>query len=467
MQPFESDEVKGRSLRLGKIDTPYKGGSSDKRVPRTELLASTLDSAENIDTSLLPGRFEIPSIGPKTMEAATKVLSASLLITGNTVGSSMFVLPDAVSGVGLLNGSAIFIGLYLYNLISGLLLADVAIKLHESSDCEVPSSFKDFADAAMKSEAAGNAIGAASLLINSCFLAFGISHAGHLVANTLPEFGLEPTSVAAGFATILAVASFTQTNHGLEKIANVAVMVLFSSFASLLLPSLANVSDPMGTLLAPGTNPEGFGPAAAAAIPLILSSLTYQNIVPSITKLLDFDRTKSSAAIALGSFLPVAVYIAWCFAALGGGLDNSALSGAGGAALATFSAAALIGSCVACTMSLAEEYESLISSALDSDEHCTVKDKFSIPAVTMAVAPPAAVVLATGCSDLTCALHFCGAFVTPFLYGLLPILLFQTISKKDGEVASPVTLLPSTILASGAVGFIGQEIIHDVSQIIA
>ena len=110
MQPFESDEVKGRSLRLGKIDTPYKGGSSDKRVPRTELLASTLDSAENIDTSLLPGRFEIPSIGPKTMEAATKVLSASLLIIGNTVGSSMFVLPDAVSGVGLLNGSAIFIG---------------------------------------------------------------------------------------------------------------------------------------------------------------------------------------------------------------------------------------------------------------------------------------------------------------------------------------------------------------------
>jgi len=466
MQPssMESDDVKGRSRRLGKVDTPYKVSNGDKRVPRTELLAATLESVENVDTSLL-GRFEMPVLGPKKVEAVTKVLSASLLITGNTVGSSMFVLPEAVGGVGLLNGSALFIGLYLYNLISGLLLADVAIELHESSDCEVPSSFKDFADVAMKSEAAGNAIGAASLLINSCFLAFGISHAGHLVANTLPGFGLEPTMVAAGFATILAVASFTQTNHGLEKIANVAVMVLFSSFASLLLPSLVNVSDPMGTLLAPGTNPGGFGPADAAAIPLILSSLTYQNIVPSITKLLDFDRTKSSVAIALGSFLPVAVYIAWCFAALGGGLANSSTSGAGGAALATFSASALIGSCVACTMSLAEEYESIISSAFSS-ENCSVKDKFSIPAVTMAVAPPAAVVLATGCSDLTCALHFCGAFVTPFLYGLLPIMLFQTISKKDGETASPPNL-QSTILASGAVGFIGQEIIHDISQSIA
>ena len=109
MQPssIESDDVNGRSRRLGKVDTPYKGSSSDKRVPRTELLAATLDTVENVDTSLL-GRFEM--LGPKTVEAVTKVLSASLLITGNTVGSSMFVLPDAVGGVGLLNGSALFIG---------------------------------------------------------------------------------------------------------------------------------------------------------------------------------------------------------------------------------------------------------------------------------------------------------------------------------------------------------------------
>jgi hypothetical protein len=81
----------------------------------------------------------------------------------------------------------------------------------------------------------------------------------------------------------------------------------------------------------------------------------------------------------------------------------------------------------------------------------------------MAVAPPAAVVVATGCSDLTCALHFCGAFITPFLYGALPIILFQTISKEDREVPS----LRTTILAGGAVGFIGQELIHDISQLIA
>jgi hypothetical protein len=38
--------------------------------------------------------------------------------------------------------------LYIYNLISGLLLADIAINLCKFSKCEVPSSFKDFVDMA-------------------------------------------------------------------------------------------------------------------------------------------------------------------------------------------------------------------------------------------------------------------------------------------------------------------------------
>ncbi len=38
--------------------------------------------------------------------------------------------------------------MYIYSLILGLLLADVAIKLHKSSECEVPIRRKDFVDTA-------------------------------------------------------------------------------------------------------------------------------------------------------------------------------------------------------------------------------------------------------------------------------------------------------------------------------
>ena len=109
MQPssIENEEVKALSRRFG-TDKSFK---SDKRAPRTELLAATLDSVETIDASILGRLGNIPSpLGQNTIDAASKVFSASMLITGNTVGSSMFVLPDAVGGVGMLSGSAIFFG---------------------------------------------------------------------------------------------------------------------------------------------------------------------------------------------------------------------------------------------------------------------------------------------------------------------------------------------------------------------
>jgi hypothetical protein len=45
--------------------------------------------------------------------------------------------------------------LYIYNLISGLLLAEVAINIHEFSKCEVPSSFKDLVDTATTTSSTG------------------------------------------------------------------------------------------------------------------------------------------------------------------------------------------------------------------------------------------------------------------------------------------------------------------------
>ena len=48
--------------------------------------------------------------------------------------------------------------MYIYNLILGLLLVDVAINLHKSSNkCEVLSSFKEFVDTATTASGAGAA----------------------------------------------------------------------------------------------------------------------------------------------------------------------------------------------------------------------------------------------------------------------------------------------------------------------
>ncbi len=50
------------------------------------------------------------------------------------------------------------LGLYIYNLILGLLLVDIAINLHESSkECKELTSFKDFVDTATTASGAGAA----------------------------------------------------------------------------------------------------------------------------------------------------------------------------------------------------------------------------------------------------------------------------------------------------------------------
>ncbi|MBV5333616.1 hypothetical protein JZU54_08870, partial [bacterium] len=72
-------------------------------------------AAEEVVDSLI-SNMNLPVVvvvargGNLLMDDVIPVLSASLLVTGNTVGSSMFVLPEAVRGVGLAWGSVIFLG---------------------------------------------------------------------------------------------------------------------------------------------------------------------------------------------------------------------------------------------------------------------------------------------------------------------------------------------------------------------
>ena len=88
------------------------------------------------------------------------------------------------------------------------------------------------------------------------------------------------------------------------------------------------------------------------------------------------------------------------------------------------------------------------------------------------MAPPVAVALACAeGGELTGALHFNGAFITPFLYGLLPILLIQSMQEKeagDNNVAGlPSFSLPQVMLGAGTIGAVGQELAQDLMRLMA
>ncbi len=98
-------------------------------------------------------------------------------------------------------------------------------------------------------------------------------------------------------------------------------------------------------------------------------------------------------------------------------------SGAGAAAFTVFLVLVLFVLCLTAIISLAEEYESLFSPTEEDKSNHHLLNQFLIPTVTVAdsVMPPVAVALAfVEGGDFTGALHFNGAFMIPFLYGLFP-----------------------------------------------
>ena len=394
------------------------------------------------------------------------VASTAMLITGNTIGAGMLVLPDLAAGPGMMLSTSIFVGAFVMNLISGLVLAEVAINQHDTSGSDVPSSFKEFADANLNSSSAANVIAGISVFVNSLVYAFNFAKVGEVGAAT---FGISPDIMSMIWAVGCVGLTATQSFSNLSNITSVFVTGLFVSFAGLLLPGLAHMSDPMSVFMTPGTSIDVLSSAGSLA-PVVLMSLIYQNIVPTVTKILNYDRTKTTIALTLGSFIPLLMYLAWTFAVLGGGVDTSV--GLDGPLMTIFSLSTIAGSSIGCQMSLSEEFDTFLKQPKiiqESDEAAPSNndDTFSIPAVLASIA---VTVIASNffADDLTSTLKVAGSFGSPLLYGAIPVAMAYT-QRKD-QTNNSKNLLPGGMgslgfLGASATGFLGCEVVQGLTEI--
>mmetsp|Transcript_11375 Transcript_11375/g.26397 ORF Transcript_11375/g.26397 Transcript_11375/m.26397 type:complete len:343 (-) Transcript_11375:171-1199(-) len=341
------------------------------------------------------------------------------------------------------------------------MIAEVSIKDHEASGNSAPSSFKEFAETNLNSPAVATLISSISLFTNTCILAFGVVRAGSILESLLPVESNTMT-LAATYTAVLGAMLATSSREQLSGVASAVVTVLFTSFVGLLIPGLASIHDPVAAFLAPGTSTDVTA-AALQAAPIIFSTMVFQNIVPSVTKILNYDRLNTIVAIVIGSSIPTLMYFAWCFACVGG--DTNPVAGVGGPLVSAFSAAAVTGSCIGCGMSLSEELDSFLQPSQAE------REGFSVPVVALSVGVPlAAAFMFAGGEDFSVALKMAGAYGSPLLYGAIPVLMAWT--QREKSLANTNDLVPGGLGTLSAVGvltaaFVLQQLSSDLAGLFA
>ena len=372
--------------------------------------------------------------------------AAALTITSNTVGAGCLVMPELAAGPGLATTATIFGAAYIVNLVSGLILAQVSITQKEQYQQE-HASFQELATANLGPLAA-QGISTVSILTNGCLQAFGATRAGLLAHDVL---NVPAPLATVAWAAFMITTVGTLSKQNLSAAASICAAGLFCSFGGLILPGLQAVNDPIATWFAPGVATDWTASVAHAA-PVMLMSMVYQNIVPTMTQVLGYDRTKTTTAIVLGSAIPLVMYLAWCYACLGGGMDAT------GPLLTMFSLVTLAGSGLGSSMSLAQEVRNFVQPQEQQTVTNTANQSFGLPSAAVAISVPVAVGLAMGGSDaVTDALSMAGAFGTPLLYGAIPVAMAWAQRRQATQPLVPSATLPC--LGAMSLGFMGQEVL--------
>ena len=166
----------------------------------------------------------------------------------------------------------------------------------------------------------------------------------------------------------------------------------------------------------------------------------------------------------------------------GGDLDLHV--GAGGPVITAFSIAAVFGSVIGCSMSLTEEIQAVVSrfqtgnidsnngsndGGENSSSSSSSNDIFSFPAAAAAVSVPLLVanVFNADANDFSAPLRMAGSYGSPFLYGVVPVLMAWTQRQK---LQDSKDLVPGGMVSLGAVmlmygGFIVAELGHDLTSL--
>jgi tyrosine-specific transport protein len=239
------------------------------------------------------------------------VLGSTALIAGTTVGAGILALPAVTLPSGIIPSTVLLILVWLYALISGLLIAEVT--LNGMQQGQISNGLLAMAESTLGKIAAKFA-GGAYLFLHYTLLVAYITQGGDILRSLFAKFLGVPVNLpiwvgTTAFALLFGGIMYFGRDKLVEKINSAFVAVLLTSFAGLLFLASGQVKISQFAF----QNWTALPPA----ISVMLVALFYHNVIPVIAAQLEGDVKKVRQSIVIGSGIPLLMFLAWNTVILG------------------------------------------------------------------------------------------------------------------------------------------------------
>nr|MDZ8168069.1 aromatic amino acid transport family protein [Nostoc sp. CmiSLP01]MDZ8286439.1 aromatic amino acid transport family protein [Nostoc sp. ChiSLP01] len=266
------------------------------------LMKAVLKDSEQVTRFFSHLQFD----GNKLNHQPGSVLGSTALIAGTTVGAGILALPAVTLPSGILPSTFGLVAVWLYALISGLLIAEVTLNTMRLEGR--PSIGLLGVVEKTLGKLGARVASSAYLFMHYALLVAYITQGGEIlgtaIANLWGVQNLLPTWVGTtAFTLIFGGVMYVGREKFIEKLNSAFVAIVIVSFLGLLL--LAGGQVKSSQFLTQNWS------ALGSAVSVMCVAMFYQNIVPVVVTQLEGDVRKIRRSILIGSLIPLIMFLAW------------------------------------------------------------------------------------------------------------------------------------------------------------
>jgi tyrosine-specific transport protein len=378
------------------------------------------------------------------------VLGSTAVVAGTTIGAGILALPAVTLPSGVVPSTVLLIGVWLYALVSGLLIAEVALNAMRRAGR--PSlGLLVMVERTLGSLTARIA-GGAYLFLHYALLVAYVSQGGDILVSAVEKLlGLHysfPTWIGTtAFTLIFGSILYLGREKFIEKLNSAFVAIVLTSFVGLLLSGATHLN--ISSFVFQDWK------ALPPAISVMFVALFYHNVIPTVVTQLEGDARKIRQSIVVGSAIPLIMFLAWNAVILGSiSLETIQVTTSGktfdplyilqsgsagewlGVLVSIFSEFAIVTSFIGFVYGLLDFFKDIFpATPQDSSKRLPLYSLILVPPMSLSALNP---------NIFLAALDYAGTFSISVLGGILPALMSwkQRQEQEEGLHSTVQPLVP-------------------------